>query len=206
MPLDTLASVKTRLNITSSADDALLSKLMDGADDWIRRYCDRDLDGGSFTEDLPGGTEFLCVRNYPIDSVASVRVDPARVFGTDTIVPASAYVVHAGRGVIQSVNGPFLPGAATGLVNADVRSWTRGPRVVRVAYATLAVVPEDVRTAYARLVGGWYRRVKTDAAAGFLNVSQQKIGESFVIYDNGPSGGIPPEVLGVLAPFRVPIV
>ena len=43
-------------------------------------------------------------------------------------------------------------------------------------------VPADVKEAYARLVGHWYRKVKTDAAANFQNVQQQKYGDTFVIF------------------------
>jgi hypothetical protein len=62
----------------------------------------------------------------------SVKVDANRVFGSETIVSSSSYVVHWDRGVIQSVSGPFLPRDRNGLVNTEVRIWTRGPRVVQV--------------------------------------------------------------------------
>jgi hypothetical protein len=206
MSLDTLENVKTRLNISSSADDTLLATLMDAADEWIRNHCNRILDGGSFTEDLPGGSEFVCLKNFPVDSVDSIRVDPNRAFGNDTIIPADTYVVHTDRGVIQSLAGPFYPSNRRGLVNADVRTWTAGPLVVRVMYSTPASVPLDVTAAYARLVGAWYRQAKTETAAGFVNVSQQKIGESFVIYASSPPSGIPEDVLRLLSPYRVPLV
>lgn len=204
MALDTLANVKTRLNILVNTDDALLTKLMEGAGEWIRRYCDRDLEGGTFTEEFAGGSEFVCLRNYPVDTVLSVRVDPQRNFGEETILPPEAFVVHASRGVIQSVSGPFLPAARRGLVGAELRSWTHGPKVVRVTYSTIALVPDDVKTAFARLVGAWYRQAKTESASGFVGVSQQKIGDTFVIYDRPPASGIPSEILGLLAPHRVP--
>ena len=38
--------------------------------------------------------------------MTSVKVDPAYVFGADTVVPTSRYVVHPDRGVIQAVGGP----------------------------------------------------------------------------------------------------
>jgi hypothetical protein len=68
-------------------------------------------------------------------------------------------------------------------------------------------VPNDVKEAYARLVGHWYRKVKTEAAANFQNISQQKYGDTFVIFgSNGATVGLPDEVTELLAPYRVPLV
>jgi len=206
MSLDTLANVKARLGITTSADDTLLGLLQEAADAAVANYCNRDFAGGSFTEYFPGGSEFVHLRNFPVDTVTSVKLDPAYFFGPDTVLPASGYVVHAERGVIQSVGGPFMPTGRAGLVNAAVRDWTAGPRVVQVVYSTLTgQVPGDVKEAYARLVGHGYRRVKTDLAGNFQNVAQQKYGDTFVIF-TAPGVGLPADVTELLAPYRVPLV
>ncbi|MSR53784.1 MAG: hypothetical protein EXS09_10910 [Gemmataceae bacterium] len=206
MSLDTLANVKTRLGITSSSDDTMLGLLQDSADAAVANYCNRDFEGGTFTEDFPGGSEFVHLRNYPVSSVTSVKVDASRAFGSETIVTASDYVVQSDRGVIQSVAGPFLPSKRDGLVNSDIRIWTRGPRVVQVVYTTAtSSVPNDVKEAYARLVGHWYRKVKTEVASSFLNVSQQKFGETFQILGNG-GPEFPQDVVRILAPYRVPLI
>src|SRR3954449_9666511 len=120
MSLDTLANVKLRLGITTSADDSLLSALMDAADQYVAGYCGRDFAGGTFTEYQPGGEPFAFLRNYPVQAVTSVKVDPAYGFGADTVLAATAYVVHTDRGVIQSLAGPFAG----------------GPRAVQVVYVT----------------------------------------------------------------------
>jgi hypothetical protein len=206
MSLDTLANVKARLGITTSADDTLLGLLQETADAAITNYCNRDFAGGTFTEYFPGGSEFVHLRNFPVDGVTSVKIDPAYVFGTDTIIPATGYVVHSERGVIQSLGGPFLPCGRAALVNTDVHEWTRGPRVVQVVYSTLTgQVPGDVKQAYARLVGHGYRKVKTEAASNYQNVAQQKYGDTFVIFA-APGGGLPADVTELLKPYRVPLV
>jgi hypothetical protein len=206
MSLDTLANVKARLGITTSADDTLLGLLQEAADAAVANFCNRDFAGGTFTEYFPGGSEFVHLRNFPVDTVTSVKVDPAYVFGTDTVIPPTGYVVHAERGVIQSLGGPFLPCGRAGLVNAEVREWTRGPRVVQVVYSTLTgQVPGDVKEAYARLVGHGYRKVKTEAASNYQNVAQQKYGDTFVIFAT-PVGGLPTAVTELLKPYRVPLV
>lgn len=207
MSIDTLSNVKTRLGISSSADDTLIGLLQDSADKAIENYCDRDFAGGTFTEYHSGGSEFVHLRNFPVTSVTSVKVDASRAFGSDTVVSTADYVVHLERGVIQSVIGPFLPRAQSGLVNTEIRTWTRGPRVVQVVYATAtSAVPNDVKEAYARLIGHWYRKVKTDVAANFQNVQQQKYGETFVIFGgNGAASGIPDHVIDLLSPYCVPM-
>src|SRR5215475_8915070 len=100
MSLDTLANVKLRLGITTSADDALLTSLMDSADAWVDQHCQRDFAGGSYTEYFPGGIALLLLRNFPVQTVTSLKVDPAYGFGADTLWPSTAYVVHTDRGVI----------------------------------------------------------------------------------------------------------
>jgi hypothetical protein len=208
MSLDTLSNVKARLGITTSADDTLIGLLQDSADEAVANFCNRDFAGGTFTEHHSGGSEFVHLRNFPVESVTSVKVDSNRVFGSDTLISASSYVVHSDRGVIQSLSGPFLPRGRNGLVNTEVRIWTRGPRVVQVVYATATgAVPNDVKEAYARLVGHWYRKVKSEFAANFQNIAQQKYGDTFVIFGNdGSTAGLPDEVMELLAPYRVPLV
>src|SRR3954471_10857870 len=108
MSLDTLANVKLRLGVTASADDGLLTALMDSADQYVAAFCGRDFAGGTFTEYHPAGSALAFLRNYPVLSVTSVKVDPAYAFGAETALPAAAYVVHADRGVVESLAGPFL--------------------------------------------------------------------------------------------------
>lgn len=206
MPLDTLELVKTRVGISGTADDALLNLLLESATAWIQQYCQRDFAGGDFSEDHPGNSEFVHVRQFPIAEVERVLVDPQRHFGAETVWPSTAYVVHSERGVIQSVVGPFVPNLTVGFVQDTLRTWTAEPKVVRVEYSTLTVVPDDVLAAFARLVAAWYRQVKTDTAANFLNVAQQKIGDAFVIYRDMASDHIPADVTALLTPYRVPLV
>jgi Phage gp6-like head-tail connector protein len=206
MSLDTLANVKARLGITTSADDTLLGLLQESADAAIANHCNRDFEGGSFTEYFAGGSLFAHLRNFPVDTVTTVKIDPSRQFGPDTVLPAAGYVVHAERGVIQSVCGPFIPCGNPGLLNLNIGDWTRGPRMVQIVYSTLTgQMPGDVKEAYARLVGAGYRQVKTEAASNFQNVAQQKYGDTFVIFGKN-GGGLPTDVIELLTPYRVPLI
>jgi hypothetical protein len=208
MSLDTLANVKARLGVTTSADDALLAQLQDSADQWVAGFCQRDFGGGTYTEYHPGRAAVLVLRNYPVQTVTSVRVDPAYGFGVETTVPPSAYVVHAEFGMVQSLTGPFAPWSfCVGPTPARVPPWEALPRAVQVVYSVATgAVPADVRAAYAELIGHWYRRVKTHAAAGFLDVTRQRFGDLTTTYLPGQDAGPPGEVLRLLAPYRVPLV
>jgi hypothetical protein len=208
MSLDTLANVKLRLGVTTSDDDGLLSALMDSADQYIADYCGRDFAGGTFTEYHPGDTAAVFLRNYPVQDVTSVKVDPAYGFGAETLRPATAYVVHFDRGVLQSLTGPFLPLWA-GLPVLNMPAWMRAPRVVQVVYTTATgAAPADVRQAYSILIDHWYRHVKTQVAAGFQNVYRQTVGGTTVIFarDQIAGGALPLDLPRLLGPYRVPLI
>src|SRR3954451_24632336 len=108
MALDTLVNVKTALLISGTTDDAVLTRLLDVADGFIAEHTGRNFAGGTFTETHPAGGSLVFLRNYPVTSVTSLKVDSARQFGAETAWSADRYVVHADRGVIESVCGPFL--------------------------------------------------------------------------------------------------
>jgi hypothetical protein len=208
MSLDTLANVKTRLGITTAADDSLIALLQDSADAWVANYTGVNFAGGTFTEYFPGNTEFLQLANYPVVSVTSVNVDPAQVFGANTIIDPTTYVVHLERGVIQSKVGPFTGVARRpGLINAIRNVWTRSPRAVQVIYTTATgAVPNDVKEAYAQLIGHWYRQVKTQVGANFQNLDLQKFGDVTLNYrpEQISKPPFPPDVERLLAPYRTP--
>jgi hypothetical protein len=208
MSLDTLANVKLRLGVTTSADDSLLSALMDSADQYVVDYCGRDFGGGTYTEYHPGNTTTVFLRNYPVQAVTSLKVDPSYGFGAETVRPATAYVLHPDRGVIQSLTGPFLAGWA-GLPVFNTPAWQLGPRTVQVVYTVASAdAPANVREAYALLIDHWYRHVKTQVAAGYQNVYRQTAGSSTVIFakDQIAGGALPTDLERLLGPYRVPVI
>lgn len=198
MNLDTLANVKLHLGITTSADDSLLAQLQTAADAFIEEHCGRTFTGGSFTEDHPGGGRAVFLRNFPVSVVTSVRVDTNRVFGSEATLDTSDYLLHADRGVIEALNGPFVPSRT---------SANDFPGAVRVAYSTpSSQVPPAVTRAYAELVGLWYREAKTATATGQQHVVEQTDGTTVTRYPWGQSGGfkVPAGVLQLLELYRVP--
>jgi uncharacterized phiE125 gp8 family phage protein len=199
--LDTLANVKTALLVSGSADDAMLTQLMDAADGFVAEYTGRAFAGGVFTETHPAGRSVVFVRNFPVASVTSLKVDAARQFGPETARPADSFVVHAARGVIESAGGPFLrprPGRRD--------DW---PGCLRVEYATPAgQVPAAVKEAFHQLVGHWYRLAKTAADQDYQMLTERATGTDAKAWPWGLAPGlrIPPGVLQLLQPHRTPPV
>ncbi|HEY2784284.1 MAG TPA: hypothetical protein VGJ05_04840 [Fimbriiglobus sp.] len=195
MALVALSDLKLHLGVTGSGDDDLLNQLQAAADGFVGIHCGRDFEGGSFTEPFAGGNRLLLLRNFPVTAVTSLKVDPTRMFGSDTERDAESYVVHTDRGVIENLHGPFVSGAEKGA----------HPKAVVVEYATATgAVPAAVARASADLVGFWYRQTKTQTATNQLNVMEVASSTDSTRYPWGVSGGfrIPFGILEVLAPYR----
>lgn len=199
--VDTLANVKAALLITVDTDDTLLARLMNGADAFIAQHTGRNFDGGTFTELHPAGRGVLFLRNFPVTSVTSVKVDPARQFGSDTVRAADTYVLHADRGLIESLTGPFLT------PRSGVRDdW---PAAAQVVYATAtASVPAPVKEAFTQLISHWFRQAKTFAEQEYQMLIQRTEDADAKGWSWSLTNGLklPPGVLQLLQPYRVPVV
>lgn len=199
MPLDTLANAKVALLVSGSGDDTLLTQLMSAADSYIQEYTGRNFAGGSFTEYHSAGGAMIFLKNYPVATITSLRIDPARQFGASTERDTATYAIHSNRGVLESVDGPFLPPYRKG---SD--DW---PESAKVVYTTATdSVPAAVKQAFADLVGHWYKQTKTSADANFLMLTEKTSGTDTKGYSWSLTRGltIPPGVVELLEPFRVP--
>jgi uncharacterized phiE125 gp8 family phage protein len=198
--LDTLANVKAALRVTGTDDDTTLNRLLTTAESFIAEHTGRSFDGGSFTETHPGGTTLVFLKNYPVTTLTDVRVDANRLFGTETVLDPTTYVVHADRGVVESVAGPFLPARGR-------RGSADWPGAVQVAYSTATgAVPGAVKEAFSQLVGHWYRLAKTneDLAGVLLTEKTDETGTKTYSWSLASGLKVPAGVLQILAPFRVP--
>jgi len=197
--IDTLANVKTSLLISGTTDDALLNRLLDAADGFITEFTGRDFAGGNFTETHTAGRSLVFLRNYPVTSVTSLKVDSSRQFGSDTVRTAESYVVHANRGVIESVCGPFLCPR-----DGHRDDW---PAALQVVYATATgAVPAAVKQAFCELIGHWYRFAKTAAGQDYemLVTKVDVTGETEWPWSIAAGEPLPKIVLQLLAPYRTP--
>lgn len=204
MPIDTLANVKQAIGVTASLDDTMLTQIQGVADSYIETYCGRAFAGGTFTEYHPGGAKVIFLNDYPVTGVTEIRVDASREFDPTTVTPADRYVLHPARGVVECLDGPFVPSLPGWDVPADAF-----PNAVRVEYTTATgQIPAAVQRAYAELVGHWYRQAKTAVATGQLNLIEQPGTGGTTVYPWAQSLGykIPPGVKELLRPFRGPTV
>lgn len=199
MPLDTLSNAKSVLLVGGSGDDTMLAQLQDAADSFIEKFTGRSFTGGTFTETHPAGGPMLFLRNFPVASVTSLKVDADRAFGSGTERDTSTYAIHADRGVIESLLGPFLTPYRKG--------WNDWPESVKVVYTTATgSVPAAVKQAFSDLVGHWYRLAKTNLDANFLMLTESINGTTSKGYSWSLTRGlaIPPGVLKLLEPYRIP--
>jgi uncharacterized phiE125 gp8 family phage protein len=196
--IDTLANVKTSLLISGTTDDAVLTRLMDAADGFIAEVTSRQFAGGTFTETHPAGRSLAFLKNYPVASVTSVKVDSARQFGAETLWTTDRYVIHAERGVIESVCGPFLWPRKRG------SDW---PGALQVVYATAtSAVPPAIKEAFVQLIGHWYRFAKTAADQNYQMLTSriETSGQKDWPWSVAAGEPLPPGVLELLAAYRVP--
>ena len=199
MPLDTLSNAKSVLLVSGSGDDTMLAQLLDAADSFIEKYTGRSFAGGTFTETHPAGGPMLFLRNFPVASVTSLKVDADRAFGSGTERDTATYAIHADRGVVESRTGPFLTPYRKG--------WADWPESVKVVYTTATgSVPAAVKQAFSDLVGHWYRLAKTSLDANFLMLTESINGTTSKGYSWSLTRGlaIPPGVLKLLEPYRIP--
>lgn len=107
MPIVGTDVVKAALRITTGAEDAALAVLVPMADQFVKRYCNRDFERTTYPGAAPGGLgdsgyysgkgfPELRLRQAPVVSVASVYLDdygqfgqnPAGSFGATTLLTA----------------------------------------------------------------------------------------------------------------------
>ncbi|MCS7270167.1 MAG: phage head-tail connector protein [Gemmataceae bacterium] len=199
---ETLATVKQVLGITGTESDVLLERLMAGAGEWITEYTGRNWHGGTFTEVHSAGQALLFLRNFPVESLISLKVDAQRQFGPYTERPVTSFVLHRERGVVESVDGPFLPpGEGAG------GDW---PGAVQVVYTTPeGTMPVAVREAFVQLVGYWYRLARTAQAQSHELLLSQQSGTELKTWSWTSATGLPRVPAGIrqlLQPFRCPPV
>ncbi len=140
--LTTLDTVKAYLSppLTTTADDALLARLVTSASQFIQAWLGRTIAQTAYTEirNGQGGTR-LFLRNRPVVSVASLTIDGV---------------------AIQPAAGPGQPGYLFDDSSLYLcgHAFTRGQQNVAVAYtAGYAATPPDIEQACIALVALRYK-------------------------------------------------
>ena len=151
--LISIAEYKVWAGISGTAQDALLTVLVDAVSMEVRRWCDRNLIDGfesvSRTERYDGNNEqTIQLKEWPVTSVTSVKLYQAD--GTSQTYDSTTYRVDADSGVLSRIDpkkGRF-PVTAFGTVNAtfSVQPWfDEGWQNIEVVYtAGYARTPTDL--------------------------------------------------------------
>jgi uncharacterized phiE125 gp8 family phage protein len=92
----TLSEAKSYLKVDYTDEDTLIQSLIDEATALIRRQAGRDLTESTYTdEEYDGeGTDMVFIRNFPIQTVTSFKIDGVEV-------PAADYGVSKKSGILK---------------------------------------------------------------------------------------------------------
>ena len=157
--LTTLANVKQWVNVTSSTDDSLLTRLITSVSNFIQTWLNRALSSATYTEtyDGPIGTRML-VANYPVTAIASLSIDGATI-PLSTDVTVAGYVLDT-YGVILRGNYSF----GNGRSNVEI-TYTAGYSVIPVEIEQAAIELVALRYAERRRPGVSSQTIGGEAVA-----------------------------------------
>lgn len=147
------ARAKTSLPLAVAADDATINTLITAVSQYIRTYCRRDFALTSYDELYSGdGGRYLMLRQYPLQTVTSVRYRPVTVM---KIINNATSINQQAR--VSVVN--------TGLQLQVVAS---GVKTTTTAGLTFAGNPtlNSLATAVTALGNGWSAQIVGDSGQG----------------------------------------
>jgi uncharacterized phiE125 gp8 family phage protein len=158
--LISIAEYKVWAGITGTAQDALLTVLVDAVSAEVRRWCDRNLTNGfesvSRTERYDGtGEQTINLVEWPVTTITSVTVYTAD--GTAEVLDSDTYRVNGDSGVLSRIDPKRarFPVTAFGTVQAtfSTQPWfEEGFDNVQVVYTGgYATIPADLKMACYRL-------------------------------------------------------
>src|SRR5574342_717092 len=99
-----LANVREHLHIPASDtnDNTFIEHLINRSYKMLEQYIGRVMKAADYTEYHDGdGTNELILKQWPINSIASIHDDIERDFGSDTLVDAGDYVFEADYGMVR---------------------------------------------------------------------------------------------------------
>ena len=141
--LTTLANVKAYLSppLVTTADDALLSRLVTAASQFIQSWLNRSIASASYSETRNGaGGTRLFLRNRPVTAISSLTIDGVAI--------APSAPAPTGDGYLFDESSLYLIG----------HCFTRGAQNVSVHYtAGFAATPPEIEQACIALVALRYK-------------------------------------------------
>lgn len=96
MDLITLTEAKEFLKVDSAVEDALISRLIKQASSQLQRKHQREIIQGTYTDEVYNGEghEMLFIKNWPVQSITSIKID-------DVVVDPANYTVAKDSGIVK---------------------------------------------------------------------------------------------------------
>lgn len=156
-----LDTVKTKLGISGTGSDAILTTLIEQATALIQTRCRRQLLSATYTEYPQGfGNRKLLVKEKPITSITSIRIDPTRAFTADsTLLTAGVDYALDGQTIFR-LNGTW-PAARQNTFGLLADAVVPSDGIIKVVYvAGYSDVPADLAMACELLVARLFSEMR----------------------------------------------
>ncbi|KXG42874.1 head-tail connector protein [Tepidibacillus decaturensis] len=147
--LTSVTAVKEYLKIdaTDTSQDSLFEALINASSNVIENYCNRSFIESTYTDEEYDGKETsnLILKNFPVYSVTSIKID-------DVLVDSTEYKVRKDSGIVVRLNSV----------------WPAGIMNIKVTYtAGYTAIPADVELACKHLVMFFYKMDVADFGRTF---------------------------------------
>lgn len=197
MALTTIENVKTKLGVSSSTHDSVLTILVAQVDAMILKWLGRNIEEAEYTE-YPDGysSKRIRLKQQPVTEIESVRVDARRLFTASNTLLVADVDYKLQNGMLYRLNGvwPATRENRWGLL-ADAQVPSVG--LIQVVYtAGYDPVPADVTLAADMLVVKLFRLRKKGEA--MLSESL----EDYSYSRNDVGGDLMRDVVGLLSPYK----
>lgn len=153
------SELRSQFKVAITDDDHVLLPLLKAAEEKAKRYCGTVLEAEDVTEYRDGdGTDVLLLKNYPVNSVASVYDDVDRTYAAASLIAAADYMFES-----------------SGRLILDALVFNIGRQNVKVTYNagyTATAMPYDLKKAIANIAFADYLE-----ANGSINMVE---GDEFV--------------------------
>lgn len=182
--LVSLANLKVFLAITGSGKDTILQAIKDAVEPWVKRYCDRDFLVTSYVEYYDGNDAGrLRLRQRPITAITSIYADPARLWSSNTLIPASDIIIDS-------------PNDVEGIVELYVYRFLMGRKAIKVTYtAGYSTIPGDLQHAVKLICAKQFKVIDK----GLIGQTTQTIGDLTITFDQA---AIPKDAMDILQRFK----
>ena len=189
--LITLDEAKEYLKVSGTADDQIISTLINAVSGLVCGYLNRNLVRATYTEYYSGdGSQSLMLRNYPVVSITSIYEDDLREWASGALIDhAEDIIIQKDSGLLRNWNGRA--------------TWLTGHANIKVVYVAGyttdfdgGTMPNAIRLATKRILDQQYRHGYSHRK---LDVSSETTGDQSTSFREAD---IPRDAKAMLDPYR----